>query len=328
MGRGWFRAGLLCLSMLPGMHAAMAQSDAPAPQAAPFALKTPDGAGFRYPDDAGGKPVVLMFWPAWCPYSRALMPYLQSIHDDYAASGVRVWMLSVREQPEHPPARVMRERGLHLPLLLDADAVMPAYRVEHTPWLVVADAQQAIVYVRPPKPPTPIDTAREIRETLNRLPGVTPVAMPTSWPRPYEAHLTPEQRAPESLFAGQPPAPPPAAVLPAAIPQSEWAPWVESYLAAVGAEETVAGFEPRGTIVSGKVAIGIAREIWTQAYGESAVLAQSPYRAYRMDNRWVVLGSPPGLGLGQGMILVLEHDSGRALRSVRGADAPPPAASP
>jgi hypothetical protein len=47
MGRGWFRAGLLCLSMLPGMHAAMAQSDAPAPQVAPFALKTPDGSGFQ-----------------------------------------------------------------------------------------------------------------------------------------------------------------------------------------------------------------------------------------------------------------------------------------
>ena len=292
-------------------------------QAAPFSLKTPDGASYRYPADAAGKPVVLMFWPAWCPYSRALQPYLQAIQDDYAGAGVQVWMLSVHQQAEHDPVNVLRERGLRLPLLLQADALMPDYRVEYTPWLVVVDGQQQIVYTRPPKPPTPIDTAREVRLALNALVGDQAVAVPTTWPRPYEGHLLPEERAPESLFVGQPPRQDNLRLTPPPLPQSEWAPWVERYLAGVAATETLPGFELRGAIANGRAAIAIAREVWTAVYGEAAVVAQAPYRAYRMDQQWIVLGAPPGLGLGEGMILVIQQDSGRVQRSVRGRDALP-----
>lgn len=314
------RCRRLILSLLLALSASAAGAAQTAP---PFVLQAPDGSSYHYPADAAGKPVVLMFWPAWCPYSRALQPYLQDILNDYAAAGVKVWMLDVNRQEGHDPVQVLRERGLQLPLLLHADAVMPDYRVEYTPWLVVIDGQQQIVYTRPPKPPTPIDTAREVRLALNALVGDQAVAVPTSWPRPYEAHLPPEQHAPESLFAGQPPRQDNLRLTPAPLPQSEWAPWVERYLAGVHAMETLPGFELRGPVANGRAAIAIAREVWTQVYGEPAVLAQAPYRAYRMDNQWIVLGAPPGLGLGEGMILVIQQDSGRIQRSVRGVDAAP-----
>lgn len=316
--RARFRRLMLSLLLVASSSTAGA-----AQTAAPFVLKAPDGTSHHYPADAAGKPVVLMFWPAWCPYSRALQPYLQEVQTDYAAAGVKVWMLDVNRQDGHDPVQVLRDRGLQLPLLLEADAVMPDYRVEHTPWLVVVDGQQNIVYTRPPKPPTPIDTAREVRLALNALVGDLAVAVPTAWPRPYEGHLSPEQQAAETLFAGQPPrrdnlrraAPPP-------LPQSEWAPWVERYLAGVQALETFPGVAPRGAVANGRAAISIARDVWTEVYGEPAVQAQAPYRAYRMNTQWIVLGAPPGLGLGEGMILVIQQDTGRVQRSVRGTDAP------
>ena len=41
---------------------------------------------------------------------------------------------------------------------------------------------------------------------------------------------------------------------------------------------------------------------------------EAPYRAYRQDDLWVVLGAPPQRALGEGMVLVIEQDSGRVRR--------------
>lgn len=290
---------LLFSAALPATASAQAKAPAEAPA---FSLKTPQGDTVNFPAAAQGRPTVLMFWPSWCPFSRALQPYVQAIWDDYRAAGVNVWTINIREDKD--PVAVMKERGLSLPLLIEGDAVSKAYRIQYTPWLVVIDGANRIVYTRPPRPPTPVDTAKEVREVLNGLLGAQAVPLPASYPRPYELHLKREEDLGKKLA-------------PKPIPASEWGPWVERYLAGMAEGEVVPGTEPRGAIADGKAAIALAREVWSASYGAEQTLSQAPYRTYRKGARWVVLASGEAgaeARLGEGFICVIEANTGRVLR--------------
>ena len=272
------------------------------PDAPSFSLKTPQGETVNFPAAAQGRPTVLMFWPSWCPFSRALQPYVQSIWEDYRGTGVNVWTINIKE--DKGPVAVMKERGLSFPLLLQGDAVSRAYRLQYTPWLVVIDGSNRIVYTRPPSPPTPIDTAKEVRATLNGLLGDKAVPLPASYPKPYDLRLQHEQDLGRQLA-------------PTPIPASEWGLWVERYLATLKDGETMPGTSAPGPLADGKAAIARAREAWSEAYGAEQTLTQAPYRSYRKGRRWVVLasGEAGGAGgLGAGFICVIEADSGRVLR--------------
>ncbi|MES2885859.1 MAG: TlpA disulfide reductase family protein [Pseudomonadota bacterium] len=290
---------LLLAAILP----ATAQAQAKAPTEAPaFSLETPQGETVNFPAAAEGRPTVLMFWPSWCPFSRALQPYVQNIWEDYRTAGVNVWTINIREDKD--PVAVMKQRGLSFPLLIAGDAVSKAYRIQYTPWLVVVDGGNRIVYTRPPKPPTPVDTAREVRAVLNGLLGAKAVPLPASYPKPYDLHLKSEQDLGKKL-APQP------------IAAGEWGPWVERYLAGIGESEMVQDLAPRGAVADGKGAIALAREVWSESFGAEQTLAQAPYRSYRKGNRWVVLASGEAgaeARLGEGFICVIEADTGRVLR--------------
>ena len=291
---GW-RCGLVlvaALLALPGFAASPAVAPA-------WSLKTPQGETVNFPADAKGQPTVLMFWPSWCPFSRALQPYVDDIWKDYRAAGVNVWTLNIKE--DRDPVQVMRERGLSFPLLLDADKVASQYGLEYTPWLVVIDGKNRIVYTRPPSPPTPVDTAKDVRAKLNQMLGAKAVPLPASYPKPYDLHL----KDPKTLNQRLAPKP---------VAQNQWQPWVAQYLAAIPADEAVQDLPPRGPVGSGKTAIAQARAIWTQRYGDELTREWAPYRAYRQDDRWVVLGDGPDGQLGSGLILVIEAASGRVIR--------------
>jgi thiol-disulfide isomerase/thioredoxin len=292
---------LLCL----GFDARAADEPGPITVAPSWSLKTPDGQTVNYPADAQGRPTVLLFWPSWCPFSRALQPYVQDIWVDYRDRGVNVWTLNIKEDGD--PVAVMRERGLSFPLLLNADAVANDYRVSRTPWLVVMDGQQNILYTRPANPPTPIDVAKRAREVLNGLLGDQAVPLPASYPPPYDLHL----KRKEDMVDRTKPTP---------IAESEWQPWVVKYLDAIPSNETREDIPPRGRIEKGKDAIAVARELWTARYGEEAVNAEAPYRAFRRNTRWIVLGQGLERKLGTGMVLVIEHESGQVVRLTRGAN--------
>ncbi|MFT4046742.1 MAG: redoxin domain-containing protein [Solimonas sp.] len=80
------RRGVAALVLCAGLASPPAPA---APALAPaWQLQTPDGQTIRYPDDAHGEPTILLFWPSWCPYSRALQPYVQDIWRDYRERGV------------------------------------------------------------------------------------------------------------------------------------------------------------------------------------------------------------------------------------------------
>ena len=269
-----------------------------------FSLKTPTGETVNFPADAQHRPTVLMFWPSWCPFSRALQPYVQDIWNDYRGAGVNVWTINIKE--DRDPVEVLRERGLSFPLLVNGDAVANDYGLKYTPWLVVIDGGNHIVYTRPPKPPSPVHTAKEVRAVLNQLLGDKAVPLPKSYPKPYDLHL----KKPEDLGKHLTATP---------LPQSEWGPWVTTYLAGIGPDEAVKDLALRGAIADGKSAIAAAREIWKEKFGEEETASQAPYRAFRHDNRWVVLGDGTAPKLGAGFVLVIDSDSGRVIRVARSA---------
>jgi thiol-disulfide isomerase/thioredoxin len=286
-------------------------TDVPGPIAvAPaFSLRTPEGRTVNYPADAQGRPTVLLFWPSWCPFSRALQPYVQDIWRDYRDRGVALWTINIKEDGD--PLRAMRERGLSFPLLLEGDAVANAYRVSRTPWLVVMDGRQNILYTRPSNPPTPIDVARRVREVLNGLLGPDrAVPIPTTWAPPYDLHLKKKEDQVDRRA-------------PVAIPESDWQPWVARYLDAIPADERRDDLPARGPVAKGRDAIALAKQLWVEAYGQALVDRQAPYRAFRRNDRWIVLGQGLDRALGQGLVLVVEADDGQVVRMARPPDPPP-----
>jgi len=282
---------LLSLASIEGPAQAASPAQAPA-----FSLQTPQGQTVDFPAAAQGRPTVLMFWPSWCPFSRALQPYVQAIWEDYRGAGVNVWTINIKEDKD--PVQVMKDRGLSFPLLLKGDEVAKAYRLEYTPWLVVIDGGNRIVYTRPPSPPTPIETAKEVRVVLNGLLGDRAIPLPARYPRPYDLHLRGADTGPKAVPASD----------------GEWKAWAEQFLAGVAADESVPGQPARGPVPDGKAAIQLARQLWAAAYGPEQTLLQAPIRSFRRGNRWVVLGSANSGTLGEGYLLVVEQDSGRVIR--------------
>lgn len=269
---------------------------------AAFSLQTPSGESVAWPAAAQSQPTLLLFWPSWCPYSRALQPYIQTIWEDYRDHGVAVWTINIEETRD--PVAVMQERQLSFPLLLAGNPVADAYGVRLMPAVLLMDAEGRIVYKMDDKTTSPIEASKQIRGVLNGLLGAKAVPLPNEYPKPYDLHLLALQGLNLKLA-------------PAPVPQSEWEPWVDSYLASLRPGEAVAEIAPLGPISSGKQAITIARDIWSGKYGAEQTLIQAPYRSYRVNNHWVVLASGDAgatARLGAGFIAVLEVDSGRVVR--------------
>lgn len=300
---------MIALLMRRGLAVALATALLASPAraqigtAAAWQLKTPEGTTVSYPRDAQGRPTVLLFWPSWCPFSRALQPYVQDIWIDYRDAGVNVWTINIMESGD--PLQAMRERGLSFPLLLEGDPLIRSYGISRTPWFVVIDGEGRIVYTRPADAPSPIDVAKAAREALNRLLGPRAVPLPAAYPPPYDLHLRP--RGPSRLAAD-------------AAADAEWQPWAQAYLATVDPAERVEGQAEQSPVTDGKAAIAIARRLWSEAYGSEATLAQAPFRSYRRNDLWLVAGTAVAGRLGQGYIAVLDVRTGAVVR-LRGAGA-------
>ena len=105
-----------------------------------------DKAEISYPHAANGRPSILLFWATWCPYCRALMPYLDTIRDDYADQGVQVFAVNIKEDGD--PVAHMRKLGFDFVTVLDGDPVAESYGVRYTPGLFVVDKNGVILFRR------------------------------------------------------------------------------------------------------------------------------------------------------------------------------------
>ena len=94
------------------------------------------------------RPAILLFWATWCPYCKALMPYIQKVLDAAGREQLDVYAIDIKEDDDADPAAELRARKLSFTLVRNGDAIADQYAVTGTPGLFLVDAQGNIVYKR------------------------------------------------------------------------------------------------------------------------------------------------------------------------------------
>jgi peroxiredoxin len=96
------------------------------PAAPDFELRDSHGvvrrlSGFR------GKVVVLNFWATWCPPCRAEIPWLETVHRDYAARGFTVLGVAMDERGWPAVTPFLAGHKVNYPVLLGTPHVARQY---------------------------------------------------------------------------------------------------------------------------------------------------------------------------------------------------------
>ncbi|MGE5700362.1 MAG: TlpA family protein disulfide reductase [Deltaproteobacteria bacterium] len=108
-----------------------------------FSLPDLDGAPKSLGRFVGKKPVLLVFWAAWCPLCKEQVPVINRIHRQ---GTVEVVAVNVKESPKKVKAAV-RSLGILYPVLLDPDgSVAKKYNVPGVPVYIVINNAGMIVY--------------------------------------------------------------------------------------------------------------------------------------------------------------------------------------
>ena len=133
-----------------------------------------DGAEIAYPAALDGKPTVLVFWATWCPYCRALMPYLGEIQSDYGDDNINILTVNVFEDGELDPAEHIAELDFPMIAVANGDAVAEQYSVRFTPGLMIVDGEGTLVWKRestdlPPGKGVAEFWSQQVREQLDKL---------------------------------------------------------------------------------------------------------------------------------------------------------------
>jgi thiol-disulfide isomerase/thioredoxin len=105
-----------------------------------FTIEDADGEQLTLPREHDGADVYL-FWASWCPYCKALMPYLQSMRDELG-DDVTIYALNIRD--EAMPEMFLFEHDYDFILIPEADPVMTLYGVKAIPGLFVVDGRGKI----------------------------------------------------------------------------------------------------------------------------------------------------------------------------------------
>jgi len=163
---------VLCLSI--GTGPAMAAKVMPGMAAPPFELETGEGEEFSFPGDATGQAGILFFWATWCPYCKAVMPFLDQVVKDYAEYGVRVYAIDFKDDGD--PVAMMAELGYDFTVLPLGDLVADDYGIFSAPGIIVVDQSGSVVYRRRPTRAPPGKAIaevwdEEVREALDEALG-------------------------------------------------------------------------------------------------------------------------------------------------------------
>jgi len=154
---------------LAGLLLAMVSVVALAQQAAPaWDGKGADGQAIRFDPAHRQRPALLLFWATWCPYCKALMPYLQKVYDAAGKDKLDVYAIDFKDEDGDPVAE-LKQRGNTFTLVRDGDAIAAQYGVKGTPGLFLVDAAGMIIYQRSGgDAPEKVETA--LREKLGLPP--------------------------------------------------------------------------------------------------------------------------------------------------------------
>ncbi|HZW36833.1 MAG: TlpA family protein disulfide reductase [Deltaproteobacteria bacterium] len=108
-----------------------------------FTLRDPDGVPVTFGNLVGKKPVLLLFWAAWCPICMEDIPAVNEIH---RRGDMQVVAVNVKESAKRVKGAI-RSLGIRYPVLLDPDgAVAQRYKVPGIPVCIVIDKAGRIVY--------------------------------------------------------------------------------------------------------------------------------------------------------------------------------------
>lgn len=94
-----------------------------------------------------GKPVVIVFWTAWCPVCKEEAPRINSLAAEYEGKGVRVLGINVKDSLARTEGGI-KEHGIRYSVARDPDAsVARAYKVMGTPTIVFMDRKGVVRYI-------------------------------------------------------------------------------------------------------------------------------------------------------------------------------------
>jgi thiol-disulfide isomerase/thioredoxin len=96
--------------------------------------------------DLRGRVVVVDFWASWCGPCRQSMPYLQKMHDEWAAKGLTVLGLNVGEEAA-TVVQFAHDESYTFRMLLDAEPqVTRRYFLQALPTTIVIDGAGRITF--------------------------------------------------------------------------------------------------------------------------------------------------------------------------------------
>lgn len=107
-----------------------------------------DGKVIRFDPAKMQRPAILLFWATWCPYCKALMPFVQNVLDSAGSDRLDVYAIDIKEEDDADPTSELRDRHLSFTLVRDGDAIAEQYGVKGTPGLFLVDSHGQIVYKR------------------------------------------------------------------------------------------------------------------------------------------------------------------------------------
>ncbi|HEX6995135.1 MAG TPA: TlpA disulfide reductase family protein [Gammaproteobacteria bacterium] len=107
-----------------------------------------DDRPVMFPGVLAGRPAVVVFWATWCPYCKALMPYLEDIQADYAEAGVKIIAINAKEDGKEDPKAYVRSLRFPLIAVQDGDAIANAYDVEYLPGLMIVGGDGVVAWRR------------------------------------------------------------------------------------------------------------------------------------------------------------------------------------
>lgn len=110
-----------------------------------WSLSNASGQEFKA-EDYIGKPLVIHFWATWCPYCKKLQPGLEILKQKYSEQGVEFIAISFREDEGAEPQKMLRQRGITIPTLINGDFVAKElFGVTGTPTTIFIDHKGNIV---------------------------------------------------------------------------------------------------------------------------------------------------------------------------------------
>ena len=136
--RAWLAGLVLTLISLP----TLAQQSAPA-----WDGKGADGQTIHFDPAHRQRPALLLFWATWCPYCKALMPYLQKVYDAAGKDKLDVYAIDIKDEDGDPVAE-LKQRGNTFTLVREGDAIAALYGVKGTPGLFLVDTNGTVIYKR------------------------------------------------------------------------------------------------------------------------------------------------------------------------------------